>query len=235
MRTRYRGKRRRMKFKRGTLVMLLLLTTVFLVSCMAGSDPLWIREVFGLDVAHYNSESTVAELPSNGEQAEALCDMVTSLCDNSLHLTPFRTASQAVNAYRDALLNDMLRNNYMRYTGSVQTLSSTDAVYSPAVISTLIPAADFEETAHRYFGGTSVRHKNGTVFRYLDGANGYTAPLQAWEVCVSVNVSALAETENTYRMTFTLCDGDAQSTPYTAVFLKRDGGCCLYSLQEIEI
>ena len=98
MRTRYRGKRRRMKFKRGTLVMLLLLTTVFLVSCMAGSDPIWIREVFGLDVAHYNSEPTVAELPSNGEQAEALCDMVTSLCDNSLHLTPFRTAPQQLHA-----------------------------------------------------------------------------------------------------------------------------------------
>ncbi len=233
MRTRYRGRRRRVRFKLGTLVMLLLLTTVFLVSCMAGSNPLWIREVLGVDVAHYNSEPTVTELPADGEQAAALCDMVESLCDNSLRLTPFRTASQAVNAYRDELLNDMLRNNYLRYTGSVQTLSATNSVYSPAVISTLIPAEDFEETVYRYFGGTSVRHKNGAVFRYLDGAEGYTAPIQAWNVSVTVNVSALAETQNTYRMTFSLCDGDERSAAYTAVFLKREGGaCCFYSLQE---
>ena len=175
------------------ILMLLLLTTVFLVSCMAGSNPLWIREVLGVDVAHYNSEPTVTELPADGEQAAALCDMVESLCDNSLRLTPFRTASQAVNAYRDELLNDMLRNNYLRYTGSVQMLSATDSVYSPAVISTLIPAEDFEETVYRYFGGTSVRHRDGEIFRYVGKSKAYTAPVQAWESSLELAVIDLED------------------------------------------
>lgn len=228
----YRSYRRRKKrVNRGMLVVLLLLATVFMVSCVAGADPLWLRDVFGVSIGDYEEEATVLAHSVDGEKATELADFVESLTTaNSLFLPSFDSPSEAVSLYRDALLNDLLREHYLLYTGNNSVLSAIPAAYPGRNITTLIPEDDFESAAARYFGAGSVRHKNGAAFEYLDRANGYTAPLQAWVSGVDVQVVTLEETENTYRLHFYLTDGGETSSLYRAVFAKREGGCFLYSL-----
>jgi len=231
MRHSYRRRKRRVN--RGMLVLLLLLVAVFLVSCMAGSDPLWIRSVFGVDVVHYDTEPTLQVCEPDGEQAEQLCQMIGDLTSaNSLSLRTFRKPSQAVNAYRDALLNNLLRDHYVLYTGNVISTSST--AYSMRAITTLIPKKDFADEAFRYFGVSSPRHKDGELFDYVSREGGYTAPVQAWTSRVQVLADGLEETEHTFRLTFRLSDGDAISEQYRAVFVKReDGSCFIYTLDRM--
>jgi len=225
-------RRRKRRNHRGVLVVLLLLLTVFLVSCVAGTDPIWIREVFGLDVVHYDLEPTQKICATDGETAEMLSEMVHRLSGaNSLSLKPFDNASEAVSRYRDALLNDLLRDHYLLYTGNRGTLSSNQNVFPNKNITTLIPEADFESAVQRYFGATSVRHTDGEIFEHLSERGGYTAPLQAWVCRADVAVDSLEETEHTYRMVFRLTDGEESSGAYCAVFVKRDDGSCyFYSL-----
>ena len=225
-------RRRRRRTHRGALALILVLVTLFLVSCVAGSNPLWIRSLFGFDVANYEKEEPIGSLPTDGAVALELCDMVGILAAGSVELEGFDSTSGAVKLYRDAILNDMLRDNYAAYTGSTQTLSASGAATGKPVISTFIPAADFEATVYRYFGGASVKHRDGAIFRYLKDADGYTAPIQAWETQVAIGVTSLEETEHTYRMRFTLSRDGECSPEYLAVFVKRDDGTCyFYSLR----
>ena len=228
----YRSYRRRKKrASRGMLIVLLLLVTVFMVSCVAGADPLWLRDVFGVSIGDYEEEATVQVHAPNGEKSRELADMVQSLTTaNSLSLPAFDSPSEAVSLYRDALLNDLLREHYLLYTGNNSVLSTLSAAYAGRNITTLIPEEDLEGAAARYFGAGSVRHKSGTAFEYLDRANGYTAPLQAWVSGAEVQTVSLEETENTYRLQFYLTDGGETSGLYRAIFAKRDGGYFLYSL-----
>lgn len=225
-------RRRRRHINRGMLAVLLLLITVFMVSCVAGSDMLWLRDVFGVDVVHYDEEPTVQTCSTDSEAVKPFVEMIKSLTTaNSLSLPGFDSPSQAVSLYRDALLNDLLREHYLLYTGNSAVLSAIPAAYPGRTITTLIPKADFENAASRYFGAGSVRHKDGEVFEYLDRADGYTAPLQAWRTDIDVQVKSMAETEHTWRMSFCLSDGEETSELYCAVFAKRaDGSCYVYSL-----
>lgn len=230
MRYRYRGNKRRTR--RGALLILLLLTAVFLVSCVAGTNPLWIRNLFGIHTENYSAEPTERVLDADGEPAATLCDTVDILLAGSIHLTPFQNTSQAVKYYRDEILNDMLRDNYTLYNGNSQLLATAESAYPNTVLSTLIPEEDFENTVFRYFGDTGIKHADGEVFTYLSRADAYTAPLQARKSGVEIQVESIEETSNTYRMYFTLADTDRVSDLYTSVFVKRDGGTCyLYSLK----
>ena len=80
--------------------------------------------------------------------------------------------------------------------------------------------------------GATGKHASAGAFVYLDRVGMYTTA--APHLCrdVTVNVSRLTETENTYRMSFTLSDGEEASPAYVAVFEKRDGGCVLSSVNE---
>ncbi len=234
MRYGYRGKRRTRRVKRGTLAVLLVLTAVFLVSCVAGSDPMWIKGLFGIDVANYGNEPTLQEHAPDGKVASELSNTVEILLSDDIELATFENTSQAVKYYRDEILNDMLRDHYTAYTGNTQLLSKVTTVYPQANYSTLIPKKDFENTVFRYFGGTGVSHKDGEIFTYLSRADGYTAPLQAWESKVALQVLTVVETEHTFRMQFTLSDGSDTSTPYSALFVKRaDGSFYLSSLGKV--
>ena len=174
-----RGYRCKRRVNKGMLLLLLLLSAVFFVSCVAGANPLWVRGVLGVDVSNYGSERIESTLPIDGPLADSLCEMVGDLTANSLRLKTFRTPSQAVTVYRDALLNALLRDNYLLYTGNRHSLSISSGAIA-GDLSTAIPAEDFERAANRYFGATSVRHKNGAVFAYVSSERVYTAPLQAW-------------------------------------------------------
>lgn len=232
MRRGYYGRRRR-RWRAGTLLLLILLTTLFLVSCVAGSNVLWIKGLFGWDVDDYASEATDRALSLDGEIAEELTDTVRMVTSDSIHLDGFRTTSQAVKLYRDAILNDMLRSNYVRYTGNTKLLTAAQGAYPYTVFSMLIPTADFENTVYRYFGGTSVDHRNGDAFSYLDRAGAYTSVVQARACDITLSIVSLVETENTYRMCFTLSDAVETSGEYTAIFVKREDGSCYWKALEI--
>lgn len=231
MRRGYYGRRRR--WRAGAFLVLILLTTVFLVSCVAGSNALWFKGLFGWDAEDYAAEETKTVLERDGEVAATLSDMVQMLVSDSVNLQEFRTTSQAVKLYRDAILNDMLRSNYARYTGNGKLIAAAQGAYPHTVLSTVIPTSDFENTVYRYFGGTSVDHKNGDAFSYLDRAGAYTSALQARACGVEVEIASLEETENTYRMQFILSDGETISEEYTAIFVKREDGSCYWKALEI--
>ena len=212
----------------GLTILLLLLCSVLLVSCMAGPNALWIRGVFGLDVNDYFSEAPLRQLQPDGAAAAMLTNIVTIIVSDSIHLTPFSGTSEAVRIYRDAILNDMLRDDYSRYTGNRQAVDAVGRVYPYLSVSTLIAKNDFENTVFRYFGGTSVSHKSGDAFSYLSRAGYYTSPLQARRCVAEVTILELYETEHTYRMQFVLTANGEVSTPYTAVFVKRSDGSCYW-------
>ena len=226
MRRGYYGRRRR--WRTGTFLLLVLLTTLFLVSCVAGSNVLWIKGLLGWDVDDYASETAEHVLETDGEVARQLSDMVEILTSDSVHLQGFRTTAQAVKLYRDAILNDMLRTDYARYTGNGKWIAAAEGAYPNTVLSTVIPTADFENTVYRYFGGTSVDHKNGDAFSYLDRASAYTSAMQARACGVEVVILSLEETANTYRMRFVLTDDCETSAEYTAIFVKREDGSCYW-------
>ena len=210
------------------IVLLLFLCSVLLVSCVAGPNALWIRGFLGLDVNDYFAEAPLRQLQINGTTATLLTNMVTIIVSDSIYLTPFSGTSEAVRLYRDAILNDMLRDDYSRYTGNREALDAVARKYPYLSAATLISRDDFENVVFRYFGGTSVSHRNGNTFSYLKRAQYYTSPTQARECTVSVTILELYETEHTYRMQFTLAADGEISDPYTAVFVKRTDGSCYW-------
>ena len=220
----YRYRRRGRRTNRGVLALLLFLTAVFLVSCVAGSNPLWVRSVFGLDTVNYESEPAVQTLTPDGETANSMCDIVEILLAGNLDLATFHSTAQVVRYYRDEILNSMLCENYSLYVGNGSLVAAASEKYPHMQLCTLIPGDDFENTVFRYFGGTSVSHGDGEVFSYLSRADAYTAPVQPRESDLRLEVVRAEETEHTYRLVFTLTDGVEASRVYTAVFIKRENG-----------
>ena len=195
---------------------------------MAGPNALWIRGLFGLDVNDYLAESPIRQLQPDGATATMLSNIVTIIVDDNIQLIPFSGTSEAVRIYRDAILNDMLRDDYSRYTGKRTDVENVSRAYPYLSASTLIAKDDFENVVFRYFGGTSVSHKSGEAFSYLSRAGYYTSPLQARECVADVNILELYETEHTYRMQFVLTANGETSDIYTAVFVKRSDGSCYW-------
>ena len=212
----------------GLAILLLALCTVILVSCMAGPNALWIRGLFGLDVNDYFTEAPLRQLQSDGATAAHLSNIVTIIVGDNIYLSPFSGTSEAVSRYRDAILNDMLRDDYSRYTGNRQAIDAVASTHPYLSTATLISKSDFENVVFRYFGGTSVKHKSGDAFSYLSRAGYYTSSLQARECVAEVSILELYETEHTYRMQFTLTANGETSDVYCAVFVKRDDGSCYW-------
>ena len=212
----------------GLTILLLALSSVLLVSCMAGPNALWIRGLFGLDVNDYFSEAPLRQLQPDGATASLLSNMVGIIVSDSIRLTPFSGTGEAVRIYRDAILNDMLRDDYSRYTGNRQAIEDVSRTNPYLSTATLIAKEDFENVVFRYFGGTSVSHKSGDAFSYLSRAGYYTSPLQARECVAEVTILELYETEHTFRMQFILTANGENSDVYTAVFVKRGDGSCYW-------
>ena len=212
----------------GLTILLLILLSVLLVSCVAGPSALWIRGLFGLDTNDYFSEAPLRQLQPDGAAAAMLSNMVTIIVSDGIQLSPFSGTGEAVRLYRDAILNDMVRDDYSRYTGNRQSLDDVARAYPYLSAATLISKKDFENVVFRFFGGTTVSHKSGDAFSYLSRAGYYTSPLQARECVTEVNILELYETEHTYRMQFTLTANGETSESYTAVFVKRSDGSCYW-------
>ena len=225
----YRYRRRRRRIRIAVTLILVLICSAFLVSCMASANVTWIRGLLGFDVTDYEHEAVVNALEVDDPRAEMLCEMVSILSEErGVHLDGFSTTSEAVSLYRDAILGYMLRNNYSRYTGNRSELETVLAKYPQMQLSTVIPESDFENTVFRYFGGVSVKNENGMLYSYLGRASCYTAPMQSRVHSAEVEILSLEETANTYRMCFTLTEGEQVSDVYTAVFVKREDGSAYF-------
>lgn len=212
----------------GLAILLLIILSAVLVSCMASPNALWIRGLFGLDVNDYFGEAPLRQLQPDGATATLLTNTVTIIVSDNIHLSSFSGTSEAVSLYRDEILNDMLRDDYSRYTGNRKALDNVTRSYPYLSASTLIAKEDFENVVFRFFGGTSVKHKSGNAFSYLNRAGYYTSPVQTRECTAEVTVLELYETEHTYRMQFTLTANGETSNVYTAIFVKRSDGSCYW-------
>ena len=219
---------------KGAVMLTAVILVLFLFSGVAAFRPQAFKSLFGESVAAYRAEPVQQYLRTDGETAFLLTDYIQILTSGSANIKGFHGASDAVKYYRDEILNDMLRDHYALYTGNSSYLSTVNAAYPNGAVSTWIPASDFENTVARYFGESSVYHKSGSVFSYFHQEEGYTAPIQSWESRVEIEVLALEETENAYRMRFALTDEGGSSASYRALFVKRtDGSCYLYALDPI--
>ena len=135
--------------------------------------------------------------------------------------------------YRDAILNDLLRDNYALYTGNSHSLSAAGEPYPHTVLTTLIPEKDMENAVSRYFGGSGVRHSSSTVYTYLDRSGAYTTVMQPWQSRVEIEVTRAEECESGYRIYVMLTDAEGSTASYCAIFQKRaDGSAYLRALQE---
>ena len=225
-----RYRRRPKKIRLGTLLVLLLLVTVFLVSCAAGSGPLWVRGFLGYDLKNYQIEPPVETLSNDGEESATLCGMVELLLGNTAELSSFSGSTRAVKLYREQLLVAMLRQHYSLYNCNAELARAAKAAYPYRTLCTLIPKEDFEAFVFRNFGGSRVSHKSGELFEYLAKIGCYTSPVQVQNGSAKITVKELFRTEHTYRMYFTLTAGE-KSRSYVAVFLMRqDGSSYFYSL-----
>ena len=198
----YSHRKRRKHFRTGSLLLLLLFSALFLVSCVTGANTLWVKGILGLDLTDYRAETVTQTLPLEGEVADSLCQGIEIFTVNNTELKPFTKASQAVTYYRDEILNNMLCEGYSHYTANSANLAKVEAAYPNLNVSTLIPTADLENTVSRYFGTQRVRHMDGELFNYLDRAECYSFSIKAWERTVEVVPEQIEETYHTYRFSF---------------------------------
>lgn len=222
---RYRHKRRR-RMRTGSLLLLLLCTALFLVSCVTGSNALWVKGILGLDLKDYRAEEAVTTYAVDGELAKELSRTVQILTSDRLALKPFSKASQAAALYRDQILGFMLAENYSRYVGNAEAIEQVGQRYPNMSLATLISNEDLENTLLRYFGARSVRHGDGECFVYLSRSGYYTTSVKSLERSVEVIAEGLEETYHTYRFRFHLSNGEAESESYVATFVKREDGSC---------
>ncbi len=213
-------RRYRRRMRAGGLLVVLLSLSLILVSCVAGSRVLWVRAVLGLDVSDYDAEPVTSVLSPEDPTALALVDVMEPLLWGGELPEDFHGSAEAVSRYRDCILSWMLSEQYAAY-------SRLAASYDP-MISVLIPADDFEKTVYRHFGGLSVSHRGGELFRFLpDG--GYTAPIACRTSPAGVTPLQLEETAHTWRLTFTLSGPHAADGTYLAVFVRRADGTCYWN------
>ena len=230
----YYKPRRRRRHSKGKLALLLLLSALFLASCVAGSNALWIKGFLGIDLVDYRAEQAEATHPLDGALADSLCSTLDLLAVSGTELCEVKKSGDFVRSYRDELLNHLLADNYSRYTGNMDALGEAARVYPNLTLSVLIPASDLEELAARCFGLQSISHTDGELFTYLEKIECYTFSMKAWEKIVRVVPERIEETYHTYRVEFYLEKAGERAGSYQAVFVKRsDGSAYLRALEKI--
>lgn len=212
---------------------LLLLLTVCMLSLTACGEGL--MATLGFDTHDYYGEKVLTVHEADGEIARSLAEMTRTLTVTSPILTPFRGAKEAADACRDAVLGQMLGENYARYAGNPALLKKAEEAYPGMQISILIPADDFESVIYATFGGSEkIINKTGDLFVYLDRVRAYTTALPPVESDVEITVLSCEETARTYRLRFYNTLGDVTSPTYFALLIKREDGSLYFaSLSEV--
>ena len=179
----------------------------------------------GFDVHDYAGESVIAEVDKNSQEAAKITDIIKLMVCDTPQLMPFSNSREAVNAYRDIILANMLGRNYSRYSCDDAKLAEAAKLYPHMTITVLIPEKDFETVIYTNFGGSSkVTNKGGDVFTYLDKASAYTCVTVPEPISSQIEITYLVETKNTYRIKFRIHIGETVSPDYSALVIKRSDG-----------
>lgn len=198
------------------------------VLCSCAMESLLAK--LGFDTHDYASESTVAVHDADSEIGQSIASMLRILYVNSPYLTSFEGTSEAVDLYKDSVLNYMVSHEYAKYTGTSLIDEATE-VYPHMTITTMIPAEDFENTMYTYFGGSvKIINSNGRIFSYLEKVNGYTPVTKPQPTRVATEIYGIEETENTYRVVFVNMIDDIVSPEYFTMIIKRDDGTAYFAV-----
>ncbi len=212
-----------MKYRMGKRVLTALVCLTLAGSCTGCSTITEMVDKLGFDTYDYMSEVVHTTYETDSETAVLLADMIRILTPT---LVPFDNMNDAISAYRDTVLTYMLESEYARYSGNMALLAKAAEAYPEYQISEIIPAADFEATMYRYFGGSvKISHKDGSRFRYLSKVQAYISLSAITATDDSqVHITSLGETDKTWRVTFTVSQGQTESEPYFVLIIKRDDG-----------
>ncbi|MBQ4605665.1 MAG: hypothetical protein IJB15_03105 [Clostridia bacterium] len=211
-----------MKNRMGKQVLTAFLCTALLCSCSGCGTLTGIVDKLGFDTYDYMSETVHTVHETDGEIAAKLSSMIRILTPT---LAQFDSMREAIPLYRDAMLTFMLENEYGRYSGNMDLIEEASRAYPEYQITQIIPAAEFEATMYRYFGGTvKISHKDGSLFRYLKKVEAYISPSSPAPNTSEVQITSIGETDKTWQVTFTVSHGGITSEPYFVLIIKRDDG-----------
>ncbi len=177
----------------------------------------------GIDSHDYAGEEAIAALDTKDETVTALTETINIITLDSIQLTEFSDGKKVMKLYTDEILSFLLVQRYSKYNSNPALLSQIEKEYPSLYATTVIPADDYDAILQKHFGtGHNITHEDGKLFRYLPKVDMYVTQAQPMENSVTVNVISCEETENTYRMKFTLSANENTSDNYVAVFIKRE-------------
>lgn len=211
-----------MKNRMGKRVLTGVLCMALLCACSGCGTLTGIADKLGFDTYDYMSETVHTVHETDGETAAKLSSMIRILTPT---LAQFDTMGEAIPLYRDAVLTYMLESEYGRYSGNMELIEEAARAYPEYQITQIIPAADFEATMYRYFGGTvKISHKDGSLFRYLKKVEAYISPSSPAPNTSEIQITSIGETDKTWQVTFTVSHGGILSEPYFVLIIKRNDG-----------
>lgn len=208
---------------------------VCLTSCGFGWDS--FMGSLGFDTKDYSTEPVRINYANDSEKAAELCGYIRMLILDSPFIPEFDSSAEAINLFRDSLLNYMLSSNYSRYTGNLELLDEASEEYPAMTVNNLIPAKEFEQTYYTFFGGsTKITNKSGDFFMFLAKIEAYTALSEPILNDIRIVPTYVAETENTYRFRVKLIHDANTSPEYDIVMIKRieDGNAYFRSVKEVK-
>ena len=184
-----------------------------------------LKSAFGFDTRDFANEEVVASRLGDEELEAQITECVSMLTMNEPVLAEFSSSSEAIEKCRDSVLNRMLDRDFSRYTGDIELLDRATEEYPQIMINNLVPAADFDRTFYRVFGGaTKITRASGEYFSYLEKLEAYTALSAPMSPEFTVTYEKLDETENTYRITLFVTVNGKDSPRYDVLMRKRDDG-----------
>ena len=196
----------------------LMLSLLLLTSC-------GILDKLGFDTYDYMSESVTVTHKTDSEIAGVLKNVLSVLITDSPELVTFESMGDAIKSYRDAVLDYMLETGYSMYSGNTRLIGEAEKAYPEYSITQIIPESDFEATMYRYFGGdVMINHKDGSRFRYLDKVEAYVPTVAIGASGFEAEITAVSETDKTYRVWFCVASKNVTSEEYFALIIKRDDG-----------
>lgn len=177
----------------------------------------------GIDSHDYAGEQVISTLDLKDETVKDLTETINILTLDSIQLTEFSDSKKVMKLYTDEILSFLLVQRYAKYNSNPALLSQIEKEYPSLYATTVIPADDYDAILQKHFGtGHNITHEDGKLFRYLPKVDMYVTQAQPMENSVTVNIITCEETENTYRMKFTLSANESTSEDYVAVFIKRE-------------
>ena len=209
-------------FKNILMKAVLLFLSLMLFSSCGARDFL---STLGFDTHDYEGEEIMETYGGDSEKADELLEMLKILTIHSPILEPFEGAKEAMEFYRDSVLNYMLNTDYSKYTGNITLLDQVQEEYPQMQIAAIIPAEDFENTVYTYFGGKQkIKNVTSTLFVYLEKVGAYTTVTEPQENIIQYNIQRIEETQNTYRVYFNCSLNDQTSPMYKTLIIKREDG-----------